>query len=219
VRSATEAVSHAAAIRATGWTLIEYPADEPLLDFARALGEPVAARVGSPLPEVLVPTSPDMALPRSLSAVYGLGVFPFHTDAAHHALPPDMITMRLAPESVSWTSTLVVDSWSFLGEDVARFQGGSWLISAGRQRFYASILVRRGSRHLLRFDPGCMKPVSTRAEEVHSALLSAIGAAVPAEIRWRRNEVLLMNNWRCLHGRTAVGAPGRALERVLIRSA
>ena len=211
--------SHFGAPLTRGWDLLDYPADKPLADLAEVFGDPAAAREHGALPELLVPTTVGDASPRSLSAIYGLGEFPFHTDAAHHSVPPDLVLMRLGSGSVTPIPTIVFNLFDAVGDStIFGLKGGSWIVRAGRRRFYTSIVVRKGGDHLVRFDPGCMKPVSPRAEEVEEIIASIIAEAPHTAIEWSKNMVLLLDNWRCLHGRPAANDSGRSLERILIRS-
>lgn len=76
----------------------------------RSLGIPVSVRPGGPTTYRLTPTPVSEAAPRSLSAIYGLDAFPFHTDAAHHRVPPRYLILRLADGARSDTPTVVVDA-------------------------------------------------------------------------------------------------------------
>ena len=69
-----------------GW--IEFMSDLSTgsLSIARQFGEPLPSRRGGSLVDPLVPTKQEDAYPRSISAIYGTGEFPFHTDGAYMAL-------------------------------------------------------------------------------------------------------------------------------------
>src|SRR4051794_21987068 len=65
-----------------------------LLTAAAVLGwTPVPGRRGSSPVTTLRPTDPKDANPRSLSAQYGRGAQPLHTDGAHLAQPPDVVIL------------------------------------------------------------------------------------------------------------------------------
>lgn len=121
------------------------------------LGRPVSARRRGPTVDRLTPTRSVDAAPRSLSAQYGTGAFPFHTDAAHHALPPRYVLLRLADGARTTTPTLlaVIDLAALSPQDRRTLTREQWLVNGGRGRvFYSPILDPR--RQLIRFDPGCM---------------------------------------------------------------
>ena len=201
-----------------GWLLVDYPDEEPLLELARRLGDPVPARAGAALPERLVPTHAANAAANSLSARYGFGAFPFHTDAAHHRDPPRILVMRSCGASADVADTRLINLHDAVGPLLSELRGGTWLVNAGRSRFYAPVVVRRGGVSTLRFDPGCMRAVSTRANEVERHLESIITTARGTPVRWIPAKALVVDNWRCLHGRAPVRDGERVLERVLVRA-
>lgn len=205
-----------AEFEAHGWLLVDFPNDEPLIELARHLGDPVSARSAAPLPERLIPTDAADAAPNSLSSRYGLGSFPFHTDAAHHREPPRILLMRSVGASVD-IATRLVDLHGVVSPCLSSLRGGTWLVNAGQTRFYAPMVVRRGRESTVRFDPGCMRAVSARAREVEHHLESVLTTANATPIRWRPGKALIVDNWRCLHGRPPASDPERVLERVLVR--
>jgi len=205
-------------LRAKGFLVTATTADEFKV-LARSLGEPVPVRPSGALMDCLRPVSAADAPARSLSALHGLGTFPFHTDAAHHRVPPRYLLLRLADGATSETPTLLVDSDpSYLSRsDAATLSRETWLIQGGFGRtFYSPVLDR--SRMLLRFDLGCMRqPAGTRlrAPEILERLL---GNSQVVEVAWQPRTTLVLDNWRVLHGRPAVDASdtGRVLMRQLL---
>jgi alpha-ketoglutarate-dependent taurine dioxygenase len=204
-----------AELHGRGWLLVDFPDDEPLLELARQVGEPIAARDAAPLPERLIPRDIDDAKPNSLSSRYGFGAFPFHTDAAHHVEPPRILLMRSVGASVD-VATHLVDLHGAVGPCLSSLRGGTWIVNAGRTRFYAPVVGRRGRKPAVRFDPGCMRAVSPRAHEVERLLESVLATAGATPISWRRGKALIVDNWRCLHGRPPASDRERVLERVLV---
>jgi hypothetical protein len=131
-----------ATFRANGFFVTDTTAEEFKV-LGHSLGVPVRTRPGGALTERLRPTSVGDAPSRSLSRLHGLGVFPFHTDAAHHRLSPRYVLMRLADGSRSNTPTLLVDAdpRSLSPSDTTSLARETWLIHGGFGRtFYSSIL-------------------------------------------------------------------------------
>ena len=186
---------------------------------ASALGRSVPARRGGEATDRLRPTLPQNAAPRSLSATYGLAAFPFHTDGAHHRVPPRFVLMRLADGAASGTPTLLVDGYRSLIHAVDRkmLARETWLVRGGFGRtFYAPILDT--ARGLLRFDPGCMRHPAGTAPKGGGILMRRLEQAPLTRIDWTQDATLVVDNWRMLHARGAVAPSdtGRCLIRTLV---
>ena len=174
--------------------------------------EVVASRKAGPLAEVLKPTRASDAPPKSLSAKYGTGDQPLHTDGAHHTQPPDVIL--LSAEASSAVPTLL---WRFstgrVPNDVLQgLHHGLFTVRNGKDAFLAPALD--GNR--LRFDPGCMDPSDQRARRVLTYFESVREDAVRHE--WTTSgQVLAIDNRGILHARaSAEDEPDRAMGRVAL---
>jgi alpha-ketoglutarate-dependent taurine dioxygenase len=189
--------------------------------FAAELGEPVPTRSGGPVVDELSPVDPSAARKRSLSAVHGVGAFPFHTDGAHHRLPPRWVVMRCA-EPGGDRPTLLVDGaqlplhrrhWRTVERAV-------WWVHSGMRSFPASIVGRSPRGRFLRYDRGCMAPAHPVFAEAAHMLEAAIGATTHLPLSWKVNDVVVFDNWRVLHARGSTSLPDtsvRLLERILVR--
>jgi hypothetical protein len=178
----------------------------------------VAIRRGDPPVAVLRPTEPSAAQPRSLSAQFGLGQQPLHTDGAHLAHPPDIVVLVSSRPSPTPTHVWVADlrRGKSRASDLAlaAFEHGMFLVHSGRDSFYAPVLA--GGRY--RYDPGCMTACDARAREVEEYL--AAQTAQAAAFEWTcGGQVLVVDNRRVLHARAAVAEDdtGRELIRVAFR--
>src|SRR5207302_499320 len=92
-----------------GYATIRYPVKLDLLQLAQEMGEPVPSRPSAPLVDRLQPTKPQLAKPRSLSGLYGLNEFPFHSEGAYYRVPPRWVLLRLAQGARSDTATSLLD--------------------------------------------------------------------------------------------------------------
>lgn len=154
---------------------------------------------------LLKPSSRSEAPTRSLSAIYGFGAQPLHTDGAHLPVPPDLVVLHAAaPNS---TSTVV---WRIPEHSAADLDHGVFVVHGGSSSFLAH--ARAGDR--LRFDPGCMKAADHVARRVATYFEEARTAAHVH--RWMKADtVLFIDNRGALHARDAVADGDRA--RVLTR--
>jgi hypothetical protein len=206
------------AVRKNGFVVVQTTARE-FEHLGASLGIAVSGRRGGPTTDRLTPMPAVAAPPRSLSAIFGLSEFPFHTDGAHHRVPPRYLLLRLADGAQAETPTLVADGrLAELDRDEASLLSREmWLVKGGRGRtFYAPIFD--ASRMLLRFDLGCMDaPAGTRldgAQVIHEHL-----ARGPVEeITWCTGTTLVLDNWRVFHARPSVSAGdhSRTLLRMMI---
>lgn len=175
----------------------------------------VAIRRGDATVSVLRAVEANTAHPKSLSAAYGLGQQPLHTDGAHLPDPPDFVV--LISKNPSATPTRLWSASSFLRKRptlglIDALRHGMFLVLNGSESFYAPTL----SAAWFRYDPGCMTACDARARDVEEFFASQLPEAATHE--WSRaDQVLLLNNRRTLHARSAVSKDD--LDRELIRVA
>lgn len=181
---------------------------------ARELGwTAVPTRPGDADRTTLRPTSSGMAHPRSLSAVYGLGEQPLHTDGAHHLQPPDIVVLQSPAGSLTgtalWaplevTEAISVDAWT----------NGLFIVSSGGRTCLAPALCAGQ----LRFDPGCMTPADNLARQVVTEAKAA--RATCHSFAWDApGTTLFINNRHTLHARNAVTArEDRRIVRIAYRA-
>ncbi len=173
----------------------------------------VSSRKAGPLTEVLKPANPSDAPKQSLSAKYGRGAQPLHTDGAHYRRQPDVVLLSAA--AISDVPTLL---WRFgtgrVPQEVLHdLRNGLFTVRSGKDAFLAPALV--GNR--LRVDPGCMDPSDRRARRVLAFFESVREDAERYE--WTAaGKVLAIDNRRILHARTSAEEESeRAMHRVTLR--
>ena len=69
----------------------------------------------------------------------------------------------------------------------------------GRNSFFSTIFS--GSRSYIRFDPGCMNAVTPIGKTVLRIFSHLRWSANIEKIYWKVGMVLVIDNWRILHGR------------------
>ncbi|MER9606470.1 TauD/TfdA family dioxygenase [Mesorhizobium sp. M0243] len=108
--------------------------------------------------------------------------------------------------------------WRTLGfspDELHLLEGAPILVRTGRRSFYSTILSP--DRAFLRYDPGCLEAVDERGQAALRLVEHRLTGGSPEVHRWRQGDILVIDNWRVLHGRgpTDQGS-GRRLARVLI---
>jgi hypothetical protein len=170
----------------------------------------------------LSPISAEQAAPRSLSAKYGFGAFPMHTDAAYLHVPPKYLALHYVSDKISKRPTLLWDLELIqLPKDLLfNLQREVWLVNGGRGRFLSSIRVEGSSTNesYWRFDLECMRPLSDVGAEVAREFEQHMSHVRPTEVHWQPDLLLILDNWRVIHGRANGDhpEPERVLERILI---
>ncbi|WP_029085853.1 TauD/TfdA family dioxygenase [Brevundimonas aveniformis] len=180
------------------------------------LGTRVPGRAGS-LEEVIEPQGTDDAHPRSLSARYGLGALPFHTELSHRTRPCRYLLLGCIDPGALTAATILLD-WRTLGfssQELDLLEGTAVLVRSGRRSFYATILAPGGV--FLRYDPSCLEAVDKRGRIALALVEDRIAAGSPQVHHWHRADILIIDNWRVLHGRSSSDrGSGRRLARILI---
>lgn len=173
---------------------------------ARRLGwQEVSTRRGDRPVAELRPTAPEHAHARSLSATYGLGAQPLHTDGAHLLEPPDLVV--LCADQSNGTPTLLWSSFSKLSNPryprighSDYLDNGMFLVNGAGRPFLAPA---HDSSMGWRYDPGCMTACDQRARQVDSFFREASSDAYRHE--WSKaGQVLFIDNQRALHARSAI---------------
>lgn len=199
--------------RCAGWTSVSMPLQR-ILDLARASRVAVVpTRPGSsPIGRLVAARTSSF---RSLTNEHGLDEFPLHTDGAHLERPPDVVCLAAANTECATVATRLLRL-----RDVATSSNFSLALEHAvfrlrgiRQNAY--LLAGRGGG--IRYDPGCMLPLTADARYVVTALAESSELAH----RWHWNpaalDTLVIDNRRVLHGRDAAVRPGRTLERLMLR--
>jgi L-asparagine oxygenase len=173
----------------------------------------------------LVPYDISEAPPNTYSGNFGVAEFPLHTDLAHWAVPPRYLALRCIHGSES-VATKVLDGWN--------------VTNHFRTALLRTILVqprrpmRNGKQLLplleradtpagfrLRWDSVYLRPATTHSTELFANVSAFISQAQPPEfVLLERGDTLIVDNWRCLHGRTSAhhNAKTRQIDRAYLRS-
>ncbi len=180
------------------------------------LGKRAVGRAGA-LEEVVRPQSFEDAHPRSLSAHYGLHAFPFHVELSHRPRLCRYVLLGCIDPGSCGAVTKLLDwrALRFLSEEFDLLEEAPILVRTGRRSFYSTFLPP--DRTFLRFDPGCLEAVDERGRSAFSLLEQRLALGSPEVHEWERGDILIIDNWRTLHGRgpSDVGS-GRRLARILI---
>lgn len=199
-----------------GWSVGQLEGDAELTaslaSFGGLFGRPDRGR-GSKSVQLLRPLSRLQAAPRSLSAVVGTDLQPWHTDLAHRQIPARFVLIACIEPGEVPVATEILDSRQALDsalESAAKSE--PFLVRAGRSAFYSTVCDERVNR--VRLDPICMSATTSEGER----LRDTIAANVPTvAVTLARGQFLLFDNWRVFHRRQDAGAsPGRVLARLYI---
>jgi hypothetical protein len=214
----------AAQVKARGWALAptgsgSHELPSLLKAVARQFGTLLAGRQGR-LMDRHNPRSQGEAYPKSLSPIHGAGAFPLHTDAAHLTKPPRFSALGCQAAGSSPVPTVLVhyDSLGPAESTAADLSAAPFLVSNGRRSFYSTTCDEKEMR--VRYDRGCMRPASSRSAKLAARFDHAWSRAPMHIHRCAAGDILVLNNWRVLHGRgLGAGMPSsdRTLSRVTIQ--
>lgn len=210
-----------AELESQGWTMLQGN-PEDMDRIAQSLGPVVPdRRTGADFCDLLPHETPS-APTGSMSSLIGTGKQPMHTDGAHLHDPPRYIVLFCLNPGEVPCSTQV---WQI---DVVRMERDwpsilcdpNWVFDDRlNPPFYSPVLQCHKQSLKIRFDPCCMKPAARSKFRVMEALNELEGYAHPFETEWQQGTAIIIDNWRCLHGRGAVSinSPSRRLRRWCIR--
>ncbi len=214
-----------AVLESRGWASLtlawsaESDLREQLLALASGLGTPAATRSGGSLCDMLLPTEADAARPRSLSKAHALGEFPLHNDTAHWLTPCRYVLLACVSPGRASRPTLLIDTRRLpLSEHQSSLLHSTPLrVTNGRNSFFSTILSK--ARPWVRFDPCCMTATTPDGVKALAVLAMEKWPDFIENVQWKTGTVLVMDNWRMLHGRGHADCPDadRKLLRISIR--
>lgn len=214
-----------AELETRGWVSFTLPSStesdlrEQLLALANGLGTPAATRSGGNLCDTLLPTEADAARPRSLSKVHAVGEFPLHNDTAHWLTPCHYVMLACVSPGSGSRPTLLLDTrrLPLNGHQILLLRSTPLRVTNGRNSFFSTILSK--ARPFVRFDPGCMTATTTNGAKALAVLARQNWPDYIETVQWKTGTVLVMDNWRMLHGRGHADGPDsdRTLLRISIR--
>ena len=187
---------------------------ELVVGIACHLGTPRPSRPGSGLVDHLRPVSELAAKPRSLSALYGTGTFPWHTDGAHWVIPPHYLVLACVEAPPNSAATVIRDARLSAALNSETASRALFKVQNGPHSFYTTPVS--SLRNFYRYDYGCMSPMNETARCLRDAIE---GEQVEASevISWEPGLIAVIDNWRYLHKRTDAGRnTGRHLLRVTV---
>lgn len=206
-------------LKRDGYSCLAGIAEEELLVLARNLG-PVTLDRRHPDPvRYIHPQDALAAGPNTLSSRFGLGRFPFHTDAAHWRTPPRYILLYCTNPGRSRRPTLLIDSAAFdLPSATERMLRRAVWKAAHVAPFLCTVIDDRAGAVQWRYDPGCMSPWSPAAFGARERVQDVIDQACMFAVDWTPGDLLLIDNWRMLHARGTAYTQDydRKIARVLI---
>lgn len=173
-------------------------------------------RMGADL-EIIAPSAPEQSHPRSLSVSNGLGRLPLHVELSHRTVPCRYVAMACLDPGHPRAATLLLDrkTLGFTPEDEALLVSAPIFVRSGRRSFYSTLMPPH--RSYLRYDPGCIEAPDERGLAALEFLEKRLSTAEPQKHEWQPGDILVIDNWRVLHGRSS-SAPesGRRLARIMI---
>lgn len=163
--------------------------------------------------DALVPRSQSLATRPSLSARYGVAAFPAHVDGAHEPIPPRYVLLYCTvDEQRRYTRLFPWESVERTQEEECHLSREVFAFRSGANSFLDSVLDP--ARPFIRLDPGCMTPRTLHAAALVRGIATAIEGSAVVNVVWRPRQIVLIDNWRTLHGRAPALRLGR---RELIR--
>ncbi|XPV68804.1 MAG: TauD/TfdA family dioxygenase [Halarcobacter sp.] len=189
-----------------------------------------AYKIGKPIP--ILPDEPKLGLvgARSLSSnlssneyatIYKENI-PFHTDAAYYKIPPKYLILRLKKTSLSNRNTTVKKLFTNLSQEIVDILSKSlWKVRSPNGRYFiGKIIERRNNDFFIRYDSNSMVPYFKKNQYSREVLEGVLDKIQTFEITWEPEKIVILNNWKVLHGNSKVindiDSSNRILERVLV---
>ena len=190
-----------------------------------AAGQEVASSLGALLPgplgslHTIAPSPVDAARPNTYSGRYGYNRFPPHTDLAQHREPPNYLMLRCL-RGKSEVLTTLVDGYKIVA-NVGPALLSRTLVQPRRptngKRPLLAVWNQHTGRGRVRWDEEYLRAASSGGVEGMARMREVIQQEAGVSVALhRRGDTLLIDNWRMLHGRSAV--PSACRDRLIERA-
>lgn len=175
--------------------------------------------------QTLIPRKATEAPPNTYSGNFGTDDFPLHTDLAHWAIPPRYLALRCIKGQES-VATRIVDGRCVeteFGVDVLRtvLVQSRRPLKHGKQLLNLLDRIALTQQFRLRWDSLYLVPATRQSKQLFEEIKRFLDILKPTEFVLRaRGDTLLIDNWRCLHGRAAISknAQARHVDRAYMSS-
>lgn len=199
-----------------GYFLFDSDSEETTLEVAKRIGRLIKTPT-MPLIQTLTPRIKENEYPNTYSGNFGLNEFPLHTDLAHWYIPPRYFLLRCV-NPTSEVVTKILDHQKVLQGESEEAVSRSHFMPRKRLDRSANLLkILNGE--LFRWDSVFLKPSNRSAEALKQRIEGRISSSAPESICLdKHGKCLLIDNWRMLHGRSAVGSNSinRIVERIYL---
>jgi hypothetical protein len=193
-------------LASSGWTSFDLPVTEKsdirgsLLTAAAQLGTVSRHQNTYPV-DTLRPKEGVNVRTNSLSGKYALGAFPCHTDMAHLLVPSRYILLGCVNPGDGDRETILLNACDLplTSEQRQLLTLTPFRVKNGRQSFFSTVIQM--GRPFIRYDRGCMQPLSLKGALALSYLDSEAWPSYTRRVGWERGRILVIDNWRILHGR------------------
>ena len=191
--------------------------DDQFLKLAAELGSPVSIGPEGYIKSLTVKTEEE-APANSLSAKYGKGSFPFHTDTAFWPRPARLVLLRALKGDIQRPTYVISFDELLTGVPNSLIKNSAWICDTGNRKFYTMMHFDADGRQCLRYDPNCMRGANRSAKTLESILTERCSQLNGCKITWKENRLAIISNWTHLHAR-GVGPDGehqRILQRIYV---
>ena len=216
-------------LRRNGYAYLHrlYP-NIPTIDVAALIGEVFDIQeqfpeLGAATIQVLQPHHQLDAKGNQYSGTYGLAEFPLHTDLAHWAIPPRYILLRCVNGSPGVATKLLHCSSieSVIGTTPLRHAlARPRRLGLHRTLSLLSVRLNLGDEWGMRWDPLFLTPMNVAGQDIANTMSNHVWKApiLRSMTLADRGDTLVIDNYRCLHGRTGVSVDdlSRRIERVYL---
>ncbi|QYK54277.1 MAG: TauD/TfdA family dioxygenase [Fimbriimonadaceae bacterium] len=136
---------------------------------------------------------------QSYSGQYGLSEFPLHTDFAEERVPPRVLALICIDPGKMLTPTLVMPLMEL--KERKKLLDCICEVRTRNGNFTSSVVSNSKGELLLRYEKHAMSPMGRYSKVIFDHFLDDIK---PTLVRLSKGQILLIDNWCCLHGRGAV---------------
>lgn len=190
--------------------------DDELIHISNMIGLPVDSRIGGYIIDRLSPKKKEAAHKNSLSNIHELNSFPLHSDTAYYKIPVKYIMLYCKNPGVGDRPTYLYDTYQLINKDEEfRFKLANTIYKVinGRNSFLTTL--HNPNMSFFRLDRDCMRSITDEGEELLKEIDTLIQKDDIQEIKWSLGDLLIIDNWRFLHGRGS--SKSEDLDRLLYR--